>query len=208
MKSLLNILALFLIFYSSLLSETISGRVFGLDENNQKKPLPKATISIVGSNQGAFTDNNGYFKMELPPKAHFIVVSYVGYERDTILVHDYDDEIEIVLTPSLKTETVNVVGEKSAVEISHSSAVKTETITTKGLHKAACCNLAESFAVSPSVDVEYSDAISGAKKIQLLGLAGNYSQLLIEKIPSLRGLGAIYGLLYIPGPWMESVQVS
>jgi outer membrane receptor for ferrienterochelin and colicins len=208
MKFIINLLALLFIFHSNLLSETISGRVFGLDESNQKKPLPKASIAIIGSNQGTFTDNNGYFKIELPPKAHFIVVSYVGYERDTLHVHDYHGEIEIVLTPSLKTETINVVGEKSAIEISHSNAVKTETITSKGLQKAACCNLAESFEVSPSVDVEYSDAISGAKRIQLLGLAGNYSQILIEKIPSLRGLGSIYGLLYVPGPWMESIQVS
>lgn len=198
----------FLLLQSNIFAETISGRVFGLDENNNKKPLPKASISVIGSNHGTFTDNNGNFKLELPPKAHFIIVSFVGYERDTIHVHDYDGEIEVVLKPSLKTETINVIGEKSAVEISMSSAVKMETITSKGLHKAACCNLAESFEVSPSVDVEYSDAISGAKRIQLLGLTGTYSQILIEKVPSLRGLGSIYGLLYVPGPWMESIQVS
>lgn len=200
----------FLIFFISLLNinaEIISGRVFGI-EDGVKKPLPKASISIIGTNQGTFTDNNGYFKMELPPKAHYIVVSFVGYERDTIHVHDYEGDIEIVLKQNLKTETINVVSDKAAVEVSLSSPVKIETITSKGLHKAACCNLAESFEVSPSVDVEYSDAISGAKRIQLLGLAGTYSQIMIEKVPSLRGLGSIYGLLYVPGPWMESIQVS
>jgi len=207
MKKLIFIIIYF-ILQSNLFAETITGKVFGLDENNNKKPLPKASISIIGSNQGTFTDNNGYFKLELPPKVHFIIVSYVGYERDTLHVHDYDGEIEVVLKQSLKTETINVVGEKSAIEVSMSSPVKTETITSKGLHKAACCNLAESFEVSPSVDVEYSDAISGAKRIQLLGLTGTYSQILIEKVPSLRGLGSIYGLLYVPGPWMETIQVS
>ena len=76
------------------------------------------------------------------------------------------------------------------------------------LCKAACCNLSESFETNPSVDVSYSDAATGAKQIKLLGLSGAYVQMLTENIPALRGIAAPYGLGYIPGPWMESIQVS
>ena len=76
------------------------------------------------------------------------------------------------------------------------------------LFKAACCNLGESFTTNPSVDVSYSDAATGAKQIKLLGLAGSYVQMLSENVPDLRGAAAPYALGYVPGPWMQSIQVS
>src|SRR5574344_1860824 len=76
------------------------------------------------------------------------------------------------------------------------------------LFKAACCNLGESFVNNPSVDVSYSDAATGAKQIKLLGLSGKYVQMLSENIPNYRGASAPFALGYIPGPWMQSIQVS
>lgn len=76
------------------------------------------------------------------------------------------------------------------------------------LFKAACCNLGESFQNNPSVDVNYSDATTGAKQIKLLGLAGTYVQMLTENLPNYRGAATPYSLGYVPGPWMNSIQVS
>ena len=76
------------------------------------------------------------------------------------------------------------------------------------LFKAACCNLGESFTTNPSVDVNYSDAATGAKQIKLLGLNGTYVQMLTENLPNFRGAAAPYSLDYVPGPWMNSIQVS
>lgn len=76
------------------------------------------------------------------------------------------------------------------------------------LFKAACCNLGESFVNNPSVDVTYSDATTGAKQIKLLGLSGTYVQMLTENIPNFRGAASPFALDYVPGPWMQSIQVS
>ncbi len=84
----------------------------------------------------------------------------------------------------------------------------TEVITTAELGRAACCNLGESFTTNPSVDVSYSDAATGARQIRLLGLAGTYVQMLKENTPALNGAATQYGLSYIPGPWIQSMQVS
>ena len=81
-------------------------------------------------------------------------------------------------------------------------------ISFAGLCKMACCNLAESFENSASVTVGYSDAISGARQIKMLGLAGTYTQILDENRPIMRGLSAPYGLSYTPGMWLNSIQVS
>lgn len=76
------------------------------------------------------------------------------------------------------------------------------------LFKAACCNLGESFTTSPSVDVTYSDAATGARQIKLLGLSGTYVQMLTESMPAFRGAASPYGFRYVPGPWMKSISVS
>jgi outer membrane receptor for ferrienterochelin and colicin len=85
---------------------------------------------------------------------------------------------------------------------------KTETLTQTGLVKMACCNLSESFENSASVSVGYTDAVSGAKQIQMLGLSGIYSQMLAENVPTLRGLAATYGWNYTPASWLESIQIA
>ena len=88
------------------------------------------------------------------------------------------------------------------------SVMNEDMISSAELSRAACCNLGESFVTNPSVDVSYSDAATGAKQIKLLGLSGTYVQMLTENIPNYRGAAAPYGLGYVPGPWMQSIQVS
>ncbi len=87
-------------------------------------------------------------------------------------------------------------------------AVNGVMIYREELFKAACCNLGESFTTNPSVDVNYSDAATGAKQIKLLGLSGTYVQMLTENLPNFRGAAAPYALDYVPGPWMSGIQVS
>ena len=89
-----------------------------------------------------------------------------------------------------------------------SGALNGFSMSREELFKAACCNLGESFTTNPSVDVNYSDAATGAKQIRLLGLSGTYVQMLTENLPNLRGLASAYALDYVPGPWMQSIQVS
>lgn len=92
--------------------------------------------------------------------------------------------------------------------ISKRSDLRTEVISAAGLCKMACCNLAESFENSASVTVGFSDAVTGARQIRLLGLSGIYTQMLDENRPVMRGLGAPFGLSYIPGQWLESIQIA
>lgn len=92
--------------------------------------------------------------------------------------------------------------------LSKGSAIRTEVISSAGLRKMACCSLADSFENSASVTVGYSDAVTGARQIRLLGLSGVYTQMLDEARPSMRGLSAPFGLSYVPGQWLESIQVA
>ena len=96
---------------------------------------------------------------------------------------------------------------RKSSNISIISKLNTETLTNKELEKAACCNLSECFETNATVDVAYNDAISGAKKIKMLGLDGIYTQITQENLPLIRGLSSSFGLLYTPGPYIESIQI-
>jgi outer membrane cobalamin receptor len=110
--------------------------------------------------------------------------------------------------PDVKLDEVVVTQARSGTVMSRLSINKTELITKTGLTKLACCNLASSFENSATVTVGFTDALSGAKQVQLLGLAGIYSSLQTEMVPTLRGLLSSFGWSYIPGTWLESIQIS
>ncbi|MCG8697054.1 MAG: TonB-dependent receptor, partial [Bacteroidales bacterium] len=97
---------------------------------------------------------------------------------------------------------------RKSTELSMFDPIKYEKMGEKELLKAACCNLSESFETNPSVDVSFTDAVTGTRQIQLLGLAGPYTQITRENMPDVRGLSSVYGLTYTPGPWIESIQLN
>ena len=100
------------------------------------------------------------------------------------------------------------VSRQSGNYLSKAKELRTEVISAAGLCKMACCNLAESFENSASVTVGYSDAVTGARQIRLLGLSGVYTQMLDETRPVMRGLASPFGLSYVPGQWLESIQIA
>ncbi len=189
----------------------LSGTVFELGEKGNKSPLPYANVQWLGTTKSVATKENGTFSIEIPSseKDLKLVVSSMGYQTDTLSIEENQSFIEVLLSVKVTTlSNVDIVEKQDASYISRLNPVKTEVITTDGLCRLACCNLAESFENSATVDVGYSDAISGARQIQMLGLTGVYSQLLLENIPFIKGLSAPFGLGYVPGSFMESIQIS
>lgn len=179
------------------------------DGHTHLSPLVGANVVWLGTTLGTATDAEGRFVLDKPARLpHQLVVSYIGYESDTITITAADTEVALVLETARQLDEVVVAGRKPGAHYSGLEPVLTQVITQSELQRAACCNLSEAFETNASIDVSYSDAVSGAQQIQLLGLAGIYSQILTENMPTLRGLGQPFGLSYTPGPWMESIQVS
>ena len=105
-------------------------------------------------------------------------------------------------------KTVNVQANKKGLKKSLSGTANTTLVTSKELLKAACCNLAESFETNPTIDVNFSDALTGTKQIKMLGLTSPYIMITEENIPSVRGASQAYGLSFTPGTWVESIQIT
>jgi len=105
-------------------------------------------------------------------------------------------------------QTVKVQSNSRSLKKSLSVTANTTVMTSKELLKAACCNLAESFETNPSIDVNFSDALTGTKQVRMLGLTSPYLMITEENIPSVRGASQAYGLTFTPGTWIESIQIT
>ena len=204
MKMKKIILAVLLAFVTC---ASVYAHAWGTVLDDKGYPLVGANVYWAGTTIGVATDLDGRFKLEPTEKTNLLVTSFMGYHNDTTEVTAHS-ELTIVLVSDLVLEEVNIVERKMAVLRSRVSPLSVETLTGEALCMAACCNLSESFETSASVDVAYSDAATGAKQIRLLGLSGTYVQMLTENTPNIRGLAQSFGMEYIPGPWMEAIQVS
>jgi len=179
-----------------------------LEKNDHgHSPLVGVNVYWLGTQIGTMTDEQGNFRINKIEGNDQLIVSYIGFKHDTIRVGS-QRQLEILLESAIELEGAEVTARRAGTHISKQNPIQTQVITRAELQKAACCNLSDAFETNASVDVNYTDAISGANQIILLGIPGKYSQMMFENIPTLRGISATYGLMYVPGPWMESIQVS
>ena len=185
----------------------VQGYVYESNGQGEQLPLVAANVYWAGTTTGTTTDMDGLFTIGLEKDEHMLVVSYVGYENDTMHIHEAS-EVEVLFSKALMLEEVKVSHRIKPTSISFSSVYNIQNIHEKELTKAACCNLSESFETNPSVDAGLTDAVTGTRKIEMLGLAGPYVQIMRENMPDVRGLSALYGLTYTPGTWIEGIQLN
>ncbi|MDX5442664.1 MAG: TonB-dependent receptor, partial [Hymenobacteraceae bacterium] len=181
----------------------VQGHIF--DKANLDYRLVGATVVWKGTSTGTSTDATGYYSLPAPPTpVSEIVISYIGYKTDTINVAG-KSHVRVLLQSSTELKAVEVVTEES--RINALTPTQTQVITSRDLEKSACCNLAESFETNASVEVTTTDAVSGAKQIQMLGLDGSYTLLTTDNIPALRGLATPYRLNYLSGTYISAIDI-
>ena len=180
--------------------------VRGMVADMKHQPLIGATVLELGTQNGIVTDPSGHFTLKLGSRESKLVVSYSGFISDT-LVADLSGMMHIMLSENT-SELDEVVVQASSTFMDDRKPIHNEVITEAELTKAACCNLSESFETNASVDVSFTDAVSGAKTIRMLGLDGRYVQINRENVPNVRGLSGRYGLSFVPGTWVQSIDVG
>lgn len=187
----------------------VQGMIMEANTENKHLPLPGATIFWLNTQVGTITDQNGQFSIPYQPTYKKLIISYVGYTTDTLTI-DSPKPIHHWLKPQQENQLKEVVVEKRREPLQKSFFQTQNIITVNSaeLLKAACCNLSESFETNPSIDVNFSDAVTGTKQIQMLGLTSPYLLITQENIPSVRGASQVYGLTFTPGTWVESIQIT
>ncbi len=181
----------------------------GVVRDEEQQPLVGATVLWEGTTVGAVTDAEGKYRLHRVKGHDRLAVGFLGYREEVRTIEPGTAEADFTLqAEGVDIESVVIESTVGGNYVKHDGVLKGEMISFAGLCKMACCNLAESFENSASVTVGYSDAISGARQIKMLGLAGTYTQILDENRPVMRGLSSPYGLSYTPGMWLNSIQVS
>ncbi len=204
-NKIISTLTLLLAFMSVSAQKSITGSV--TEDNN--KVIPLANVYWKGTTTGVVANANGEFKITEPTTYPAqLIVSFVGYQSDTVLLKSYQKKVNITLKNVVGLDEFQVTERQSGTYINTIDPIHTETLTTKELAKAACCNISESFETNASVDVNFTDAVSGTKKIQMLGLDGIYTQTQYENLPLIRGLSNAYGLTFVPGTQANSIQIK
>jgi len=205
MKSILQLIVLLPLFLFS--QKEIKGIVMEQNSNNERVPLLGANVFWLNTTLGTMTSDDGTFTVPYDTSYKKLVISYIGFRTDTLLI-ETPKSIFHVLKASDDLGEVTVSVRKKSSATSFLSSQNITTISSKELLKAACCNLSESFETNPSIDVNFTDAISGTKQIRMLGLTSPYILITTENIPSIRGASQAYGLSFVPGTWVESIQIT
>jgi outer membrane receptor for ferrienterochelin and colicins len=204
------IAAAFLVFLFARISDAQAQRLMGIvveKSQGQDQPLPGANIYWLGTTKGTTTRDNGVFMIDRVPGNDKLIISFVGYTPDTLTIGS-ETNVKVELRSDQMLEEVTVEGWKSTTGIDHSSGINITVMNEKELFKAACCNLSESFETNPSVDVAFTDAVTGTRQIQMLGLSGPNTMISVENMPGVRGLASSQGIQFIPGTWINSIQVT
>ena len=205
-KQILN--SFILLFPIFILAQTnLKGMI--MDQENPKDNLgiSGATVNWLNTNIGTITNEKGWFTIPFKKEYKKLVISYIGYKTDTIIVRDLTP-IHHFITIENELKGITIRSKRDAVQKSLFATANTFTVNNDELLKAACCNLAESFETNPSIDVSFSDALTGTRQIQMLGLKSPYLQIMQENIPSIRGAAQAFGLTFTPGTWVESIQIT
>ncbi len=200
-----GLLFLLLTLLCSLRSQPLTGKVLQVNENGDTVVVANAAAQWLHTSIGAHTDADGKFSLPRT-RTDTLVISFPTFLPDTVVIPAIQNYITVFLNTAHSLNEVSIVArDGSYISV---QSIFTQVIGTEGLRRAACCNLAESFESSVAIDSEFPDAVSGARQISMLGLAGTYTQILLENVPYIRMLAHQFGLGFVPGSWMESISLS
>ncbi len=187
---------------------TLTGKVVTTTKNGKEQGVPGAKIYWKTNDERTVTKPDGSFEIEAHQLPDTLFIRSVGFNVIGYNVVDASIDYTFNLKEGKVLNGVTVIAKNLGKSVDLMNPIHVERIGEGELRKAACCNLSESFETNASVDVNITDAVSGAKKIQMLGLDGVYTQLQWENIPLVRGLSTSYGLTFTPGTWIESIQIT
>ena len=187
--------------------EKIEGIILETNANRQEIGLPGASVHWLNTSVGTVSNIDGNFTIPYKKEYSKLIISYIGFKTDTLTVNQ-PQKIAHLLTRANTLDEVVLENRKSTSSVSFLNSLNIMNMSSDELLKTACCNLCESFETNPSIDVNFADAITGTRQIKMLGLTSPYILIGIESVPTIRGAAQAYGLSFIPGTWVESIQIT
>ena len=199
---------IFLIASKNYSQEVISGKITYINESNIESPLEGVSVYWFSSSQGTTSDKEGNYSLLKSITTNKLVFKYIGFKENTVIIDGENIFNQLMVYDDNVLDEVTVNKRKNTIQKSYFKTQNIVTVSSDELLKAACCNISESFETNPSIDVNFSNAITGVKQIRMLGLESPYILITEENIPMVRGASQVFGLSFIPGTWVESMQIT
>lgn len=207
MNKILFLITFFLV--SNLLSqELISGKVTYINESNIESNLEGVSVYWEDLSYGATSNVNGNYSIPFSASSNKLIFKFIGFKEDIVEIGDNKKYNHLMVVDNSQLDEVVVNKRKKTIQKSYFKTQNIINVSSDELLKAACCNISESFETNPSIDVSYSNAVTGVKQVKMLGLESPYLLITEENIPMIRGASQVYGLSFIPGTWVESMQIT
>ena len=207
MKFFLKIFFLFLVL-KSYSQEYLTGKISYLNKENKFINLEGVSIYWLDSSVGVISDQNGFYSIPFEKSTNKLVFKTLGFKNDIILINDIEEYNHIMTEDLSQLDEVVLSKRRNTIQKSYFKTQNIINVSSDELLKAACCNISESFETNPSIDVSFSNAITGVKQVKMLGLESPYLLITEENIPMVRGASQVFGLSFIPGTWVESMQIT
>ena len=171
-----------------------------------------AQVSLEGTTIGTSSNKQGEFTISSVPFGKYkITASFIGYAKVTkeIQVNENQKEnsVEFNLTEhTLQLENLVVTGTKT-YQRQTDSPVIVNVVSKQILENVQACNLAEGLKFQPGLRVETNCQTCNYTQLRMNGMAGGYSQILINGRPIFSPLTGLYGLEQIPANMIERIEV-
>lgn len=172
-------------------------------------PLPFATVSLPMLNLGGLADSLGRVGFtHLPNGEHEVEASFVGhFTQKKSVVIEAGQVAKLVFQLSPQTlETVVVTGTMREVRRSD-SPIPVDIVSAKLFLRNPTPNLFESVAMLSGVQPVVNCSVCNTGDIHINGMEGSYTQVLLDGMPIVSGLGTVYGLMGIPNSLIERIEV-
>lgn len=174
-----------------------------------REPLPFASIQVTGQNTASITNENGNFEIELPEgNSSELIVSFMGYSTQRVQISDTKKRITISLTPDSRTLDEIVVVSGTMKEVSRmDSPIPVEIYSPSLFMKNPSASIFESLSMVNGVQPQVTCNVCATGNIQINGMEGAYTMVLIDGMPIVSSLSTVYGLSGIPNSLVKRIEV-
>jgi hypothetical protein len=183
-----------LLSFNSFAQELLTGKITFLSEKNQIIPLEGVNVYWKDSSVGTVSDKKGNYSIPYFKNSKILFFETLGFKKDSVFIDGTESYDHRMIEELDELDEVIISKRKNTIQKSYFKTQNIVNVSSEELLKAACCNVSESFETNPSIDVSYSNAITGVKQVRMLGLESPYLLITEENIPMVRGASQVYGL--------------
>lgn len=205
----IKFLLLFFFVFNTVFAQTgsIKGNV-----SAENQAIEFVSIYLENSNFGTLSNQKGNFNLQnIPYGKYNLVASYVGFKSVTkpieLNAKNQELTLEIQLTErNLELDAIVVTGTKTAKRQTNSPVI-VNVLSSITLDNVQACNLYEGLKFQPGLRVENDCQTCNYTQLRMNGLAGGYSQILVNGRPIFSPLTGLYGMEQLPVNMIDRIEV-